>query len=44
MSAASLYERIAAACCEHHGFALDATLEYHIRAIVMRVLEVRGQV
>lgn len=42
MSAADLYERIAAATCTHHGFSSDAEREQHVRAIVETILKAKG--
>lgn len=41
MSAAELYERVKAACCSESGLSPDL-LEGHVRAIVEKVLSVRG--
>ena len=42
MSAAALYERVAAATCSEHGFSSDAEREQHVRAIVETVLKAKG--
>lgn len=42
MSAAELYERIRAACCEHHGFATEWEFEDHVKGICVMVLKARG--
>lgn len=41
MSAAELYERVAAATCSEHGLSEDER-EQHIRSIVETVLKARG--
>lgn len=38
----NLYERIAAATCDQHGFSNDAEREAHIRAICAVVVEAKG--
>lgn len=42
MSAAALYERIAAATCNQHGLGSEEQRELHIRAIVETILRSRG--
>ena len=42
MSAAALYDRIAAATCSEHGFDSAEEREEHIRAIVKTVLRAKG--
>lgn len=44
MTAAEMYERVRAACCEFHGFRSDEELDLHARHIVLTILRFRGAV